>query len=157
MPDELKPPRVEPIPLSYSIPPKPRRWLFSRWLVWSILASALLTIIAAVSLPMRGRCDADYPTSAAHADIAALCTALDTYEVDTGRYPTNAQGLAALSSAPAGVQKWQGPYTAKPIINDPWGHPYIYRCPGTHNPRGFDLLSVGRDGQEGTGDDVHNW
>jgi hypothetical protein len=36
------------------------------------------------------------------------------------------------------------------LPKDPWGNPYIYYYPGKHNPTGYDLLSVGPDGKEGT-------
>ena len=42
---------------------------------------------------------------------------------------------------------------------DPWGHPYVYAQPGTHQ-NDFDLLSYGRDGKPGgTGEDADltNW
>ena len=40
---------------------------------------------------------------------------------------------------------------------DPWDNPYIYYYPGKHNANGYDLLSVGPDGKEGTDDDIGNW
>ena len=42
-------------------------------------------------------------------------------------------------------------------MNDPWGNPYVYVCPGTHNTDGYDLHSFGPDGQDGTEDDIDNW
>jgi len=42
-------------------------------------------------------------------------------------------------------------------VNDPWGNPYIYVCPGTHNTDSYDLHSFGPDGQDGTEDDIDNW
>jgi general secretion pathway protein G len=41
---------------------------------------------------------------------------------------------------------------------DAWGQPFLYRCDGSqHNTGTFDLWSVGRDGKDGTEDDVTNW
>ena len=40
---------------------------------------------------------------------------------------------------------------------DPWGNAYVYRCPGQHNTDGYDLYSLGADGQDGGGDDSDNW
>lgn len=40
---------------------------------------------------------------------------------------------------------------------DPWGEPYQYRIPGTHNPNSFDVWSKGLDKIDGTGDDIGNW
>ena len=37
------------------------------------------------------------------------------------------------------------------------GHPYIYECPGKHNPSGYDLMSAGPDGRTESDDDIANW
>lgn len=37
---------------------------------------------------------------------------------------------------------------------DPWNRDFIIRCPGTVNTDGFDIVSLGPDGQEGTKDDI---
>jgi general secretion pathway protein G len=89
----------------------------------------------------------------ARSQIEAFVKALDTYRLDMGRYPGTEQGLAVLLTAPAdGAGKWNGPYLSKKLPQDPWGHPYVYRSPGS-NGAAFDLLSYGRDGQPGgTGD-----
>ena len=88
-------------------------------------------------------------------DVRTLETALDTFEVDLGRYPTNVEGLRALLVQPPDPKDWHGPYF-KGKTTDPWGRPYVYRYPGKHNPNGFDLFSLGPDGR-GTGDDLGNW
>ena len=55
---------------------------------------------------------------AAKTDITNLETALDAFEIDTGRYPTSAEGLAALGAPPAGIIGWHGPYI-RALPNDP--------------------------------------
>jgi general secretion pathway protein G len=94
----------------------------------------------------------------AQAQIATLRTALDTYRLDTGTYPSTEQGLAALTTRPANSARWNGPYLQRAVPPDPWGKPYQYRFPGEHGE--FDLLSWGKDGQPGgTGDaaDITSW
>ena len=59
-------------------------------------------------------------------------TALGTYKLDTGLFPTTEQGLEALRVKPADATIWNGPYTEKEIPKDPWGHDYSYRFPGEH-------------------------
>jgi general secretion pathway protein G len=88
------------------------------------------------------------------AQIEAFEKALDTYRLDVGRYPNTEEGLGALLVAPAdGALKWNGPYLKKTIPQDPWGHPYLYRSPGTKSE--FDIISMGRDGQAGgSGEDA---
>ncbi|OYW37175.1 MAG: type II secretion system protein GspG [Hydrogenophilales bacterium 12-61-10] len=94
----------------------------------------------------------------AKAQIVALENALDQYRIDTSRYPSTEQGLAALNTKPADEPRWDGPYLKKAVPNDPWGKPYLYRVPGEHGE--IDLYSLGRDGAPGgTGNDadITNW
>lgn len=85
--------------------------------------------------------------STAKAQIEGLGKALDAYRLDTGSYPTTEQGLNALVVRPGDEAKWNGPYLQKAVPPDPWGHPYVYRSPGQGGE--FDLLSLGKDAQEG--------
>src|SRR5881409_1095626 len=80
--------------------------------------------------------------------IEMLGTALDTFRLDVGRYPTTQEGLAALRQRPFGVDRWDGPYLKKDTPRDPWDHPYYYRAPG-EGGRPYDLLSYGADGGPG--------
>jgi general secretion pathway protein G len=81
------------------------------------------------------------------AQIEAFEKALDTFRLDVGRYPTTEEGLAALLAQPANLTKWNGPYLKKDIPQDPWGHPYQYRAPGSKGE--FEITSYGKDGQPG--------
>jgi general secretion pathway protein G len=84
---------------------------------------------------------------AAKIQMQSFASALDLYNLDTGRYPSSAEGLAALVQPTTGVA-WNGPYLKGAALpNDPWNHPYIYRVPGERGP--YDILSLGSDGQEG--------
>lgn len=97
-------------------------------------------------------------TKAAMAQIDAFAKALDQYRLDTGRYPSTEQGLAALVARPATEAKWAGPYLNKAVPADPWGRPYQYRQPGQHGE--FDVFSYGKDGQPGgtaEAADVTSW
>jgi len=85
--------------------------------------------------------------SAAKAQIELFGTALDTFRLDAGKYPTTEEGLKALREKPSGVEGWNGPYLPKEIPLDPWKRPYIYKSPGEHGD--YDLISHGLDGVEG--------
>ena len=96
---------------------------------------------------------------AVKAQVDGLDKALEQYRIDVGHLPTNEQGLAALQLQPSGEQNWAGPYLKKDVPLDPWGNPYNYVVPGTHN-NDYDLWSWGRDGKQGgTGEDadIGNW
>lgn len=96
---------------------------------------------------------------AAKAQVDALDKAIEQFRLDVNRLPTTEEGLAALNVSPPNEPNWAGPYLKKDVPNDPWGHPYVYLAPGTHN-NDFDLMSYGKDGQPGgTGEnaDIGNW
>jgi general secretion pathway protein G len=94
-------------------------------------------------------------------DIAAMELLLDEFHLDMGRYPTTEEGLRVLYYPPEDDrEKWKGPYSKKPIGRDPWGHPDLYRCPGTRPLEPYEIVSYGKDGQEGgEGDnaDMGSW
>jgi general secretion pathway protein G len=83
---------------------------------------------------------------AAKIQIEMFGTALDSFRLSVGRYPTTSEGLQALRVNPD-LNNWDGPYLRKEVPMDPWGRPYIYNCPGQHGD--YDLISYGADGQEG--------
>ena len=84
---------------------------------------------------------------AAKIQMQSFASSLDLYNLDTGRYPSSAEGLTALVR-PTGGGAWNGPYLKGAAVpNDPWNHPYIYRAPAEHGP--YDIISLGSDGQEG--------
>jgi general secretion pathway protein G len=87
----------------------------------------------------------------ARAQIEAYTKALDNFRLDTGRFPTTEEGLAALQAKPSNVDKWNGPYLKKDVVADPWGHPYVYRAPGAKSD--YEIVSYGKDGQPGGGGD----
>ena len=97
---------------------------------------------------------------AARAQIGVFESALGLYQVNIGDYPQTDQGLEAMREAPSALNdpdKWAGPYLAKAVPNDPWGQPYQYEYPGTHDDNMPDIWSMGPDMVDGTDDDVGNW
>jgi general secretion pathway protein G len=85
---------------------------------------------------------------AARIQLQSFGSALDLFYLDAGRFPSTAEGLAALVRQTPGVSAWNGPYLrGGNVPNDPWSHPYLYRSPGEHGP--YDIMSYGSDGQEG--------
>jgi general secretion pathway protein G len=80
-------------------------------------------------------------------------TALTGYEMLLGDYPNSEMGLDALVHRPPDVaeDKWEKQMDSIPL--DPWRNPYVYRCPG-ENGNDYDVFSTGKDGKEGTEDDI---
>lgn len=80
--------------------------------------------------------------------LQSFSSALDLFYLDAGRFPSTAEGLAALVQRTPGVSAWNGPYLKGGTVpNDPWNHPYVYRAPGERGP--YNIVSYGSDGQEG--------
>jgi general secretion pathway protein G len=125
-------------------------------LIELLLVLVIIAVLAAVVVPkLVGRSE-DAKKKATVASIAGIKLALDAFEVDNSRYPTTAEGLMALVDQPAGLTNWHGPYVERQQIEkDAWDHPFVYRYPGTRNPNGFDVSSMGPDGQE-SADDIGN-
>jgi general secretion pathway protein G len=59
---------------------------------------------------------------AAKIQIQSFGSALDLFNLDTGRYPTTGEGLTALVRSPGTIPAWIGPYLKGGVVpNDPWG------------------------------------
>jgi general secretion pathway protein G len=121
-------------------------------LIELMVVLVILGILAVTIVPnVVGRSDKAKFTKA-QADIAVIEGLLDQFYLDMGRYPTTEEGLRVLFYEPEEeVEKWGGPYSKKPIGNDPWGNAYIYEAPGTRSSLSlaYELMSLGKDGQEG--------
>ena len=85
----------------------------------------------------------------AETQIKMLRGALQAYRLDVGRYPSTAEGLAALMQAPPeDAAFWSGPYLDDDLPLDPWRTPYRYAHPAD-NLQGFALYSLGADSAVG--------
>lgn len=129
-------------------------------LIEVLIVLLILGLIAAVVAgPQLFKYLGTAKTEAASIQIERISAALDLYRLDTGRYPSQENGLDALVERPAGLDIWNGPYMRKrESITDPWGRQFVYRIPGVHSE--FDLFSLGADdseGGEGEDQDVTNW
>src|SRR5215831_7060909 len=81
---------------------------------------------------------------AAKIQIQSFTSALDLMYLDTGRYPTSAEGLDALVKPANGMAGWNGPYLKGGAVpTDPWGKPYVYKSPGEHGA--YDVISYGAE------------
>lgn len=124
-----------------------------------LVVLAILGLLAAIAAPQVLKHLGGAKSDAARIQIQNLAATLDLYRLDTGRYPTEREGLVSLVERPAGDPVWDGPYLKrKDALTDPWGRPYAYRFPGRFGP--FDLFTLGadnREGGEGEDRDVTSW
>ncbi len=121
-----------------------------------VIIGMLLTV---ATVKIQGNAEKARVTAARSDVEGSLRTALGLYELDNGRYPSTEQGLKALIEKPTSEPippNWRQYLEKKTLPRDPWGRDYVYLSPGVHNPEGYDLSSLGKDGVESE-DDVRNW
>jgi general secretion pathway protein G len=124
-------------------------------LIELLLVMVILTVLAGVAVTSFMR-QADKSRRVATVTTAkSVEAAMNLFQIDCGRLPTNDEGIGALLDDP-GIAGWNGPYLQEPPL-DGWGRPFQYTAPGEHLPRFFDVASPGPDGLPGTPDDIGNW
>ncbi len=116
-----------------------------------LLVVVIIGILASMILPRFVGRSEQARQAAAQADInASIATALDMFELDSGQYPEKPEDLM---TKPSYVTVWNGPYLKKKPI-DPWGREYIYKV--SADKKDYELMSYGKDGVAGGGDDISN-
>ena len=147
----MKQPTLNPEPRTLN--PEPRAFRAGFTLVEILVVIANISLLAGVVLlnvaPQMGLGS----QAAAKAQIQVFSSAIDTYRMAHGRYPTQQQGLEALvrkpSQEPVPESYPDGGYlNGRNIPLDPWKRPYVYLCPGRQNEP-FEILSYGADGEPG--------
>ena len=128
-----------------------------------IVVVFILSLLAAIVAPrIIGRTD-DARIAEGKVQIKNFETALKLFKLDNAFYPSTEQGLDALIEKPTTgkiPQKYRegGYLEQKKIPLDPWDNPYVYISPGMYGD--YDLFSYGADGKEGgegTDEDIKNW
>jgi general secretion pathway protein G len=131
-------------------------------LIEILVVITIITLLAALTISNVGGLFGSSQKSVAQLFVTnSIKTPLLAYRVQMGDYPSTEEGLQALFTAPpAKADRWHGPYVAEgtkfPLL-DPWGRPYQYRYPGTHNKASYDIWSFGPGGTDGTDDNIGNW
>jgi len=82
------------------------------------------------------------------ATLKELHAAVNMFKLDTGRYPTEEEGLRALIEQPSDVVGWTGYLETTDIPKDAWKNDVVYMLnPESGKP--FVIISYGADGKEG--------
>ena len=123
-------------------------------LIELLLVMVILVVLAGVVVTRFGNRTEQARDAAAKTDISSIDTALEAFQVDCQRYPTNEEGLACLTRKPSALKQnlaedqssWFGPYVDHVPEVDPWGNDYVYRT--GDGGRNFELYSAGPGGGE---------
>jgi len=127
-------------------------------LIELLIVMIILGLLASLVAPKMFGKIGKSKQQAAKAQISMLESAVETYRLDVGSFPTEEQGLSALREQPSGVESWDGPYLPKEVPLDPWGNRYVYHFPSEHSY--FEIVSYGADGKSGGEEenaDIFNW
>lgn len=128
-------------------------------LIEMVIVIVILAMLFGIATPLYYNHVKKAKISTAKTQISMFEQAIFDFRVDVDRLPDANAGLRALIENANGEEKWKGPYLKKAKLpKDPWGHDYVYVCPGQHGD--FDIISYGSDGQPGgTGDaaDINSW
>ena len=120
-------------------------------LIEMLVVMVLIGLLAGLVGPkLFGRVDSS-KVQTAQAQVKMFKGSLETFRLDVGRFPTQAEGLAALNQAPTEERakaRWRGPYLDQDLPRDPWDNAYVYSLPGA-NGQPFALYSLGADGKRG--------
>ena len=113
-----------------------------------LIVLAIMGLLVALVGPQLANMFGGAQGKTATAQVRTLKEALETMNLDIGRYPTQEEGLTLLVQAPGdGVANWNGPYLNKGLPDDPWKRPYIYAAP---EDGGEPVVgTLGKDGKPG--------
>jgi general secretion pathway protein G len=125
-------------------------------LVEMLIVLVILSTLAAIVYPSYINKGLRARRTAAMTQIKVLKTALAAFEMDNDHFPQGHNGLQELVQRPRDAQNWRGPYLDGNVPKDPWGHDYLYECPGKHN-QPYDIICLAQDGLQGTDDDITTW
>jgi len=117
-----------------------------------VVLAIIGTLMTLVAPRLMGQVDKSKKV-AAQSQAKTLRLALDSFKLDTGRYPNAQEGLSVLSQPPANDNgTWFGPYLEGDVPMDPWGNLYIYQPPiASENGRMSSpvVISYGADAAPG--------
>ncbi|WP_193211686.1 type II secretion system major pseudopilin GspG [Luteolibacter marinus] len=119
-----------------------------------VIVLGIIAVLLGGSIALIGGVGEGAKLQRVRADFQSLSSALKTYKINAGNYPTTQQGLKALVEKPTSTPKprdWVK--IAKSVPTDPWNNEYGYKFPGSKDPTEFEIFSKGPDGIQGNEDD----
>ena len=121
-----------------------------------LLVLVILVVLASMAVTIFQGTQEGAMQDTAKGQIGILKAAVDMYKFHCRNSPDGLDGLVNKPSDAKAAERWRGPYIDK-VPLDPWDNEYKFAAPGKHNSSGFDIWSMGPDGQDGNADDIGNW
>jgi len=110
-------------------------------LIEIVVAMGVVAILAGTLVPLAFRELIRAREDATRSELDAIASGLMDFYEDTGRFPTEDEGLLALVDDP-GLSTWQGPYlgggrgvAAEEVVHDQFGEAYAYDFDPKVRPR----------------------
>lgn len=123
----------------------PSRFVRAFTLLELMLVLVILGVLATVAaIAVTGQADTARE-NATKTSMQTVERSLQAFYLQTGAYPTTADGLAPL--VPRFLEK-------EPL--DGWKRAFVYFHPGQQG-RPYEIISKGKDGEYGTADDIRSW
>ena len=114
-------------------------------LIELLVVIALIAILAGLTLGALGYANKKGAQSRARSEVAAIASAIESFKLDTGRYPEVDDLVAELTTNAGKVYFEVLPRhtNSSGMLADPWGDEYVYETnPATIQNRGsFDFYS----------------
>ena len=128
-------------------------------LIELLIVIAIILAIGGLVLVNTLRASGRADTQLTQVQIQAFDRALEQFQIDMKRLPTEEEGIAVLWNKDlveddAEASKWAGPYLKKPSPADQWGTAWIYRNPSEIEGVAYEIVSAGPDKEEDTDDDI---
>lgn len=134
-------------------------------LVELLIVIALVLLLSALSVGVIVTVVYQAQITRTEGIIRRLDVALQNYRIEHAAYPPgdgSARALEPYLCTPRKSYLDGRTVARKPLLDnaefvDAWGHEIRYENPGARNASGVDVWSPGRDGLDGSADDVANW
>jgi general secretion pathway protein G len=136
---------------------RPRRRGFT--LLEVMLVVGILAMLAVFVVPQFMGQDQKAKVKATQAMVGPsgpIATAIALFHQEYGRFPEQLKDLVEMPDDIDDETTWS-PFMATSEFNDSWNNELVYKAPGDVQEDGYDLLSFGPDGDEGSDDDITNY
>jgi len=120
-----------------------------------VIVLGIIALILGAAITFSGGIGEAARDQAAQAKMREIAAKLEAYHLSAGMYPTEQQGLKALVERPTIApepKRWKKQFRKLPM--DPWNEEYLYRNPGTKDPKTYEIISKGADKELNTNDDI---